>query len=193
MTASGETEPIAPGAALQDSALCAALDTRARRSGCLFARQDRIDVPVIRHLLATCPWQTADYRYGRWMHALRDFGYGISWYRWTRTYDTFQLLAPAGRPLAELAPRSKRRLQPPAGRLRFAGNPAVAIAYLPEGAGPEQVAFATAAHLKPADALALALQPHPAAHAGPAPQLSVIDERRPWLAHQPAKPPRPQR
>jgi hypothetical protein len=196
MSASDNIQPIAPGAALADSAVregLATLERTASRSFTRHAGRKRGDLPVIRHLLGAFAWHACGYRFGRWMHVERGWGSPFDWWGWKRTYDTFQLLDRTGRPFAELLPRTPTALQAPSGRLRYAGDPAVAIAYLPEGAPCEDVNLATAGHLPVSEGLERARVLLPGAGGARMPYLDAVDERRPWLDDQPAKPPRPRR
>jgi hypothetical protein len=124
MTTDNRSEPIAPGAALQDPALQQALHARAERrhwwSRSTQAIYDSVDLPILRHLLGSFPWQICDYRNGRWEWVEHDLEV-IWWHTWARRYDTVQLLDHTGRSFAELTSLPPTRCRRPAGG---SGSPA---------------------------------------------------------------------
>jgi hypothetical protein len=199
MTSHDHSEPIAPGTALQDPALQEALRARAERRGrrrwhSMQAAYDGVDLPVLRHLLGSFPWQICDYRYGRWEWVREDDLVVIWWHAWDLRYDTVQLLDHAGRPFAELLNSRAHSLRAPGGRLRFAGDPAVAIACLHDGAPLDQVSLATSPLLKSGEALDRAVRPRPGqpqarqrTTAPPSPP-STGDPQPRWLADHPTRP-----
>jgi hypothetical protein len=192
-----------PGAALNDQGLLRVVETgRLRVPGrCQALRVDRqatADLPTMRYLLAQYPWQQMPYRIGRWVWAECDIGSNISWFRWYRTYDTFQLLHPGtGMPIGEFAVRGKSFLRPPGGMLWFAGDPVVAGTYLPDGGDLQKIRLAVTLELPKSEALreVVRLEPGRQYMGLPLPflHLPAIDERRPWLAHQPERPPKRRR
>jgi hypothetical protein len=189
---------------LADQQLRSAVEARLARLGRGFGarfgrrrrQRQRAELERIQHILAQFPWREYPYRYGRWQRAQRIVDLGFPSFKWSRTYDTFQLLDPAsGRPIAELT-ADNATLPAPSGTLRFAGDPRVAGVYTPTTGGTppaHDLRLALSAFADRATALdeALRITPGRGAAIGSQrfnDQLLADDDRRPWIAEQPGKP-----
>jgi hypothetical protein len=126
--------PIRPGAALADP------ETRRFVEAHVLNAQHNV---VVRHsyladraynkegivnVLANYPWREFGYKYGRWQRVLvvEELGGLIPWRSWERKSTTLLLTDPrTGQEVAEVEGLATR-VQAPAGRLLFAGDPAYA-------------------------------------------------------------------
>lgn len=144
----------------------------------------------VRNVIATFPWQEYDYKYGRWqrVRALLELG---ERYKWSKTYDTFQLVdRVSGRAVGEfLAARVK--LAKYGGTVWFAGDPAVAgvCSPTPDDAAPNWLVISAFADQRAAAEQLDQLRPGVAMWLPPGPADRLADSPDMlWVADHPDKP-----
>jgi hypothetical protein len=145
----------------------------------------------IANILAHYEWRDYDYKYGRWGPEEKLWTFpGWSAKKWAETYLTFQLIDLASKePVGELR-ALLGTLQKHSGRLRFAGDPAVAGVYAQaaDGATP-RLTVSTLVSTNSGLAAALVMRPgHVPATDPPRREAIVLDDRYPWIADHPEKP-----
>jgi hypothetical protein len=145
----------------------------------------------VRNVLLTFPWQEYGYKYGRWQRVRALFDLGMERYKWSRTYDTFQLVDRAsGRAVGEFV-ASGAKLAKYQGTVWFAGDPAIAgvCSPTPDEAGPNWLVFSAFADQRAATEQLDQLRPGVAMWlpAGPAGRLADSPDA-PWVADHPDKP-----
>ncbi|HJP75130.1 MAG TPA: hypothetical protein VJ914_12725 [Pseudonocardiaceae bacterium] len=140
---------------------------------------------------ASFPWQEHRYKYGRWQRVGALFNLGIERYKWSKTFDTFQLVDRAsGRALGEcLAAGTK--LAKYDGTVWFAGDPAIAgvCSPTPDDAAPNWLVISAFADQRAVIEQLDQLRPGTALWLPPGPTGRVADTpEAPWVADHPDKP-----
>ncbi|WP_189082057.1 hypothetical protein [Mangrovihabitans endophyticus] len=208
------TDPIRPGAALNDPDLRAGLQARLevlaaagpRAGAALQIARDTWSV------LAAYPWQRFNYRYGRWQadvilwRALITFEAWES-YRWRRDTGSFQLLNPhSGERVGEFYSREYLRskamppgdepdvVAEPGGTLEFAGDPGSVGVYRTPGGDASTLRFSWTPRLilgslRGGIEMLRAGAADRLPPAQPPLDLDVLDGARVWFTHSPDKPP----
>ncbi|HVW41304.1 MAG TPA: hypothetical protein VHC18_08135 [Amycolatopsis sp.] len=207
--------PIRPGAALNDPETYRyvedeilnkqynALDRRVGTPELVYNKDSFLNV------LANYPWQEYGYKYGRWQRegvfegTNLDF-IPLKWMSWERRYFTVLLTHPAnGQPVAEVA-GAGLRIDGPAGKLLFAGDPHYAGILNVVTHGRRHMSVVGSPRLAPsekdrhgpiagpANKVAQGLVP------GRRPQVRLFEpdpawasRLGPWIADQPKRPPKP--
>jgi hypothetical protein len=145
----------------------------------------------VRNVLAAFTWQEYGYKYGRWQRVGALFDLGFPRYKWSKTYDTFQLVDRAsGRVVGEfLAARTK--LAKYEGTVWFAGDPVIAgvCSPTPDDAGPNWLVISAFADQRAATEQLDQVRPGAAMWLPPAPGGRLADSSdAPWVADHPDKP-----
>lgn len=147
----------------------------------------------VRNVLASFPWQEYSYKYGRWQRvgALLDLWWER--YKWSKTYDTFQLVDRAsGRVVGEFL-AAGTKLAKYGGTVWFAGDPAIAgvCSPTPDVAEPNWLVISAFADQKTATEQLDQLRPGAAMWLPPGPVGRLAESPdAPWVADHPAKPAR---
>jgi hypothetical protein len=200
------TDPIRPDSVLAtDPALAAALAGKLPLLGTAAAAGGKPEKLALANaldtwsLLAACPWQRLNYRYGRWQaeatvwKALLTFDAWES-YHWARNDETFQVIDPyGGQRLGEFFTQAPATITAPGGSLEFAGHPGSIGAYRPAGGGADTVRLSWNPWLNNVVLReGIAALRSGAADQLPAPyqfvDLNLLDKYRRWFADQPDKP-----
>ena len=101
----------------------------------------------------TFPWQEYGYKYGRWQRVRALFDLGSERYKWSRTYDTFQLVDRAsGQAVGEFL-AAGAKLAKYEGTVWFAGDPEIAgvCSPTPDEAAPNWLVFSAFADQRAVD------------------------------------------
>jgi hypothetical protein len=201
--------PIRPGAALNDpetyrfveeKILDAKYDVVTRNS---YIPDRAYNKEGIVNILANYPWHEYGYKSGRWKRVAvipeLDF---IPWREWGQVYETVLLVDPAtGLDIAEVN-GIIRRVEPPSGRLLFAGDPHYAGVISSVVKGERHIHIVGSTRLAyPTDGIAISAKARDLTKImvpGDAPQVQLFNPPTdylkllgPWLVDHPQKPPKP--
>lgn len=162
------------------------------------------------NILANYPWQEYGYKCGRWRRenmvegSILEF-VGIKFMTWEKKYNTVLLTDPRdGRPISEVTGMALGGVEPPAGRLLFAGDPHYAGILSARRDGKPEMAIVGSTRLGPPDykqnIAAAARDLTKTMVPGRQPQATFYDPAPkyvarlgPWLADHPDTPPKPRK
>lgn len=145
----------------------------------------------VRNVLAAFSWQEYGYKYGRWRRVEPLFDLGFPRYKWSKTYDTFQLIDRAsGRSVGELL-AAGTKLAKYGGSVWFAGDPAIAgvCSPTPDDAGPNWLVISAFVDQRAAIEQLDQLRPGVAMWLPPGPVGCLAESpEAQWVADHPDKP-----
>jgi hypothetical protein len=201
--------PIRPGAALNDpdtyrfveeNILNAKYDLVTRNS---YIPDRAYNKEGIVNILANYPWQEYGYKSGRWRR-VQVFDLIIPFREWQQVYEIVLLTHPTtGQDVAEVN-GIIRKVQPPSGRLLFAGDPHYAGVISTMVKGERHIHLVGSTRLSyPTNSLEIAEKARDLTKTmvpGHAPQAQLfnppadyVNNLGPWLVDHPQKPPKPRK
>jgi hypothetical protein len=201
--------PIRPGAALNDpetyrfveeNILNAKYDLVTRNS---WIPDRAYNKEGIVNILANYPWQEYGYKSGQWQR-VQVFDLIIPFREWQQVYETVLLTHPTtGQDVAEIN-GIIRKVQPPSGRLLFAGDPHYAGVISSVDKSERHIYLVGSTRLSyPTNSLKIAEKARDLTKImvpGHAPQVQLFDPPAdyvnhlgPWVADHPQKPPKPRK